>query len=394
LLSLLTLFAFAKTDYPTTTIMRSLSFASLILLVVSSLPQASSGSTIFDFAATVIGASLNLEYDTIPEVKLEYYYTGVKPMMEDSSASFTLNILAPGCYGTAQDSAVFFNTFIETTGPDKVTASILIDLSTVKASPTFWKQSEEEEGTIQFCAKWNLFSGGNYANFQKTDFMATVTLTQNGFNVDELDGRDGADANRMDRYSNVDFPSRVFFCNDTGLEIEPPRVINQGTPIDICVEALDQGNGAGVYVDGVEQMSYSATLASGEVTISLLQGGETVDSTAQIDCQSTFGTCHIKFIADERLFFNSRDSENTLSISGLSVISFGDESSRRLSTTPTRSLQQDVVVDGIIPVSDFSFTIQHLNASSGSSTSNTGKAMMTCFTVVFPIVFGALGMLT
>jgi hypothetical protein len=183
----------------------SLSFA-FFLLVVSSLLQVTCGAT-FDFAATVIGASLNLDYGTRPEVTLEYYYTGIKPM-EDSSATFSLDILAPGCSGPAQDSAIFFNTFVETE-PDKVIASILIDLDSLEASASFWNQSvvDEETGTIQFCAKWNLYYGGDNVNFQETEFMATVSLTQNGFNVGTLTGLDRTDANRMDRYSNVDFPS-------------------------------------------------------------------------------------------------------------------------------------------------------------------------------------------
>jgi hypothetical protein len=181
----------------------------------------------------------------------------------------------------------------------------------------------------------------------------------------------------------------TFLRIDAGLEIEPPRVINQGTPIDICVEVLDQGNGAAVYVDGVERLSYSATLATGEVTILLLHAGETVGSTAQIDCQSNFGICHIKFIADERVFLNSPDSENTMSISGLSVISFGDEQSANWG----RSLQEDVVVGGTIPVSDFAFTVQHLNAAA-SSTSSTGKPTMTCITVAFSFALGVLAIFT
>jgi hypothetical protein len=389
----------------------------LLLLVGSTLLPAAHGveeviDFVTDFAATVFGAAVNFRYgEMLPEVTLEYSFTGAKKPINDSSASFTFDILAPGCTGPARDSAVFFNTAIETE-PNKLIASILINLSTIAASPTFWSlESVVEDKTdalLQFCVKWNLYYKGTYVNFQETDFVANVTLTQDGLEVGAMTGLDRAVATRMDRYSkNIDFPSRVFFCNNGGLEIEPPTVINQGTPIDICVDVLEQENGPEVFVIGVEQMSYSAKLADGEVSISLLQGGKTISST-NIDCHSTIGGCHIEFTADDRLFLNSQDSENTLTLSGLSVIAFsgdllsGDEDNRRLSTM--RSIQQNDNnndVDGTIQVSDFALKIQHLNASAsvsgaGSSTSSTSKTTttMSCIAVVFSFALGAVAAFT
>lgn len=283
-------------------------------------------------------------------------------------------------YGLTVESIVYDQTAGE------VSVTVGIDLTTISTASTrtgtadsggdgeFWDYLESNtKAELFFCAKFQIFYKDPGAtsdasddqwlevNYHETNLIAGIDMKEDGgmektFTEVNMDRAAITEA-RPD--VSIEFPVRVDFCaDDTTIIANPPAIITQGFPIQLCVR-LDivayrttpaapptTWENGGAYVRSIWMFDYDSEDTNTDPTLAVSSGQ--TDVLTELDCAQVDGVCRLKWVPLAKYFRDrtaerdaadgtAGDGSNNLIVRGKAVIGFGFDPNEN-SANPTRKL--------------------------------------------------------